>query len=192
VRLGYASSAALGPRSGWDYFSAETAYAVGLLQAHLGLTVTGTLPLGQAVFLPGAARITGPGATTVLGGAAAPGTAALTATSTSPVVTVALDAGQQTEVKKGDKVSVTLPDGTTTPGVVSSVGTVATSSTGSGGSGGAGGGGSGQGGSGDSGSSGGSGSANITVLVSLNDPKAAVGLEHVPVTIELALAKSKI
>ena len=128
VKLGYASAAALGPRSGWDYFSGETAYALGLLQAHLGLTVTGTLPLGQAVFLPGAARITGPGATTVLGGAAAPGTAALTATSTSPVVTVALDAGQQTEVKKGDKVSVTLPDGTTTPGVVSSVGTVATSS----------------------------------------------------------------
>ena len=75
VKLEYASYAALGPRSGWDYFSGETAYALGLLQAHLGLTVTGTLPLGQAVFLPGAARITGPGATTVLGGAAAPGTA---------------------------------------------------------------------------------------------------------------------
>jgi hypothetical protein len=184
VKLGYASMAALGPRPGWDYFSAETAYAVGLLQAHLGLTVTGTLPLGQAVFLPGAARITGPGATTVLGGAAAPGTAALTATYTRPVVSVALDAGQQTEVKKGDKVSVTLPDGATTPGVVSSVGTVATSSaTGSGGSGGPGGGGTGQGGSGDSGSSSGSGSAAITVLVSLTDPKAAGGLDQAPVTV---------
>ena len=182
VRLGYASAAAMGPRSGWDYFSAETAYALGLLQAHLGLTVTGTLPLGQAVFLPGAARITGPGATTVLGGAATPGTAALTATSTRPVVTIALDAGQQTEVKKGDKVSVTLPDGTTTPGVVSSVGTVATSSASSGGSGGAGGAG-GQGGSGDSGSSSGSGSATITVLVSLTDPKAAGGLDQAPVTV---------
>ena len=182
VRLGYASAAAMGPRSGWDYFSAETAYALGLLQAHLGLTVTGTLPLGQAVFLPGAARITGPGATTVLGGAATPGTAALTATSTRPVVTIALDAGQQTEVKKGNKVSVTLPDGTTTPGVVSSVGTVATSSASSGGSGGAGGAG-GQGGSGDSGSSSGSGSATITVLVSLTDPKAAGGLDQAPVTV---------
>jgi hypothetical protein len=186
VKLGYASAAALGPRSGWDYFSGETGYVLGLLQAHLGLTVTGTLPLGQAVFLPGAARITGPGATTVLGGAAAPGAAALTATSTRPVVTVALDAGQQTEVKKGDKVSVTLPDGATTPGVVSSVGTVATSSaTGSGGSGGPGGGGSGQGGSGDPGSSGGSGSATITVLVSLTDPKAAGGLDQAPVTVEI-------
>jgi len=182
VKLGYASAAALGPRSGWNYFSAETVYALGLLQAHLGLTVTGTLPLGQAVFLPGAARITGPGATTVLGGAATPGTAALTATSTRPVVTIALDAGQQTEVKKGDKVSVTLPDGTTTPGVVSSVGTVATSSASSGGSGGAGGAG-GQGGSGDSGSSSGSGSATITVLVSLTDPKAAGRLDQAPVTV---------
>jgi Putative peptidoglycan binding domain len=188
VKLGYASAAALGPRSGWDYFSAETAYALGLLQSHLGLTVTGTLPLGQAVFLPGAARITGPGTTTVLGAAAAPGTAVLTATSTSPVVSIALDAGQQTEVKKGDKVSITLPNGTTTPGVISSVGTVATSSTagsgGSGGSGGAGGSG-GPGGAGDSGSSSGSGSATITVLVSLTDPKAAGGLDQAPVTVEI-------
>ena len=185
VKLGYAGAAALGPRSGWDDFSGETAYALGRLQAHLGLTVTGTLPLGQAVFLPGAARITGPGATTVLGGAAAPGTTALTATSTRPVVTVALDAGQQTEVKKGDKVTVTLPDGTTTPGVISSVGTVATSSSassaGSGGAGGAG----GQAGSSDSGSSSGSGSATITVLVSLTDPKAAGRLDQAPVTVEI-------
>jgi Putative peptidoglycan binding domain len=186
VKLGYASTSALGPRSGCDYFSAETAYALGLLQSHRGLTVTGTLPLGQAVFLPGAARITGPGATTVLGATAAPGTAVLTATTTRPVVSIALDAGQQIEVRQGDKVSVTLPDGTTTPGMVSSVGSVATSSSASsGGSGGSGSAGGGQGGSGDSGSSGGSGSATITVLVSLTDPKAAGGLDQAPVTVEI-------
>ena len=184
VKLGYASPAELGPRSGWDYFSAETAYALGLLQSHLGLTVTGTLPLGQAVFLPGAARITGPGATTVLGGAAAPGTAVLTATSTRPVVSIALDAGQQTEVRKGDKVSVTLPDGTTTPGVVSSIGTVATTSSASTGAGGTDGGG-GQGSSGDSGSPGGSAPATITVLVSLTHSRAAGGLDQAPVTVEI-------
>jgi hypothetical protein len=99
------------------------------------------------------------------------------------VVSVALDAGQQTEVKKGDKVSVTLPNGATTPGVISSVGTVATSSAaGSGGSGDTGG---GQGGSADSGSSSGSGPATITVLVSLTDPKAADGLDQAPVTVEI-------
>ena len=48
-------------RSGWDYYSAETAYAVELLQTKLGLTVTGTLPLGQAAFLPGPALVTGAG-----------------------------------------------------------------------------------------------------------------------------------
>jgi hypothetical protein len=186
AKLGYASPSALGPRSGWDYFGAETAYAVGLLQTHLGLTVTGTLPLGQVVFLPGAARITGLGATTVLGAAAAPGTAVMTATSTRPVVSIALDAGQQTEVKKGDKVSVTLPNGTTTPGVISSVGTVAASSTASAGDSGGSGGGGGQGnGSGDSGGSSGSGSATITVLASLADPKAADGLDQAPVTVEI-------
>jgi len=184
VRLGYAGAGYIGG-PGWDYFSWDTRYGLERLQARLGLAQTGTLPLGQAVFLPGAARITGPGATTVLGGAAAPGTTALTATSTRPVVTVALGAGQQTEVKKGDKVSVTLPDGTTTPGVISSVGTVATSSSassaGSGGAGGAG----GQAGSSDSGSSSGSGSATITVLVSLTDPKAAGRLDQAPVTVEI-------
>jgi hypothetical protein len=110
----------------------------------------------------------------------------LTATTTRPVVSIALDAGQQTEVRKGDKVSVTLPDGTTTPGMVSSVSTVATSSSASsGGSGGSGSAGGGQGGSGDSGSSGGSGSATIAVLVSLTDPKAAGGLDQAPVTVEI-------
>ena len=41
------------------------------------------------------------------------------------MVTINLDASQQGEVKAGDKVSITLPDGATTPGVVSSVGKVA-------------------------------------------------------------------
>ena len=41
-------------------------------------------------------------------------------------VTIDLDAGQQSEVKVDDPVTITLPDSSTTPGVVSSVGTVAT------------------------------------------------------------------
>jgi len=58
--------------------------------------------------------------------AATAGAALMTATSDSPVVTIALDTAQQAEVKAGDTVSVTLPRGNTTPGVVTSVGTVAT------------------------------------------------------------------
>jgi hypothetical protein len=41
------------------------------------------------------------------------------------VVTIPLDTPQESEVAAGDMVSVTLPDGTTTPGAVFLVGTVA-------------------------------------------------------------------
>src|SRR5207247_1974823 len=77
VKLGYTTAAALGPRSGWAYYGTETAYAVGLLQAKLGLTETGTLSLGEAVFLPGPALISGWGTGTSLGAPAAPGPAGL-------------------------------------------------------------------------------------------------------------------
>jgi len=181
VKLGYASAAALGPRSGWNYFSAETAFALEQLQSKLGLTVTGTLPLGQAAFLPGPAQVTGLGTGVVPGAPATPGSVVLTASSVTPVVTIDLDASQQTEVNKGDKVSVTLPSGATTPGVISQVSTVATSSSSDNGSGS----GSGSGSSGNSGNGSGSGSATITVLVALTDPKAAGHLNQAPVQVTI-------
>lgn len=180
VKLGYATRAALGPRPGWDYYSAETAHAVELLQATLGLTETGTLSLGEAVFLPGPALITGWSSTTVPGGPATPGAVVVTASSTTPVVTIDLDAAQQSEVKTGDPVSITLPDGSTTPGVISQVSRVASSSSsdtsGSGGAAGS------PGGSADgSGSSG----ATITVLATLTHPRAAGKLNQAPVTVTI-------
>ena len=127
VRLGYATPAALGARSAWDYFSSETAYALEQFQAQLGFTHhTDSLSLGQAVFLPSAVRITAWATAIAPGVTATAGAALMTATSDSPVVTVALDTSQQAEVKAGDTVSVALPHGNTTPGVVTSVGTVAT------------------------------------------------------------------
>lgn len=129
VRLGYASAAALGPRTGWDYFSSETADALEQFQTHLGIThPTGSLVLGQAVFLPSAAKITAWATAVAPGVAATAGAVLMTATSDSPVVTIALDTAQQVEVRAGDTVSVTLPRGNTTPGVVTSVGRVATTS----------------------------------------------------------------
>lgn len=125
VALGYATSAELDPDS--DAFGASTKAALKKLQADLGLAETGTLALGQAVFLPGAARISVVSAT--LGSGAGPGAPVLQATSTRRLVTIALDAAQQSEVKVGDRVTITLPDNRTTPGVVSSVGTVATTPT---------------------------------------------------------------
>jgi hypothetical protein len=177
VKLGYATASALGPRSGWDYFSGETAYALGLLQAHLGLTQTGTLPLGQAVFLPGAIQITGLGTGAVPGGSAAAGATVLTGSSLTPVVTMDLDASMQTQVAVGNKVSVTLPDGSVTPGVISSVSTATSSSSSSSSNG------SNSGSSGPSSGSSGSSAATMTVVVSLTDPKAAGSLTQVPVEV---------
>ncbi|MGH3157121.1 MAG: hypothetical protein ACRDNF_11160, partial [Streptosporangiaceae bacterium] len=177
VALGYVSPAALGPRSGWDYFGSDTAYGLERLQSHLGLSVSGTLPLGQAVFLPTAAQVTGLGTGVVPGAAATAGAVALTASSTKPVVTIDLDASQQGEVKDGDRVSVTLPGGSATSGVISQVSKVATSSSNSGSS--------GNGNGTGNGNGGGGGSATVTVLVSLTHPGAGAGWSQAPVTVTI-------
>jgi Putative peptidoglycan binding domain len=175
VTLGYSTAAALGPRSGWDYYSAATAAAVERLQTAIGVTVTGTLNLGEAVFLPGPAVVTGLGTGTVLGGAATSGSVVLTATSTTPVITIDLDASLQPEVKDGDPVGVTLPDGTVTSGVITQVGTVASSSSPSSSS-----------SSSDSGNgvSGGS-PPTVTVLASLTRPQEAQHLDGAAVTVTI-------
>jgi hypothetical protein len=128
VDLGYASRSQLDPSS--DEFSWATKAALERLQKHLGVAQTGTLTLGQAVFLPGALRVTK--VIAGLGASAGPGAPALQATSTARRVSIDLDAAAQSEVKVGDKVTITLPDGTTTPGRVSSVGKVAAASGSSG------------------------------------------------------------
>ena len=178
VKLGYATAGALGPVSGWDYFSSETAYALGLLQSHLGLTETGSLPLGQAVFLPSAIQVTGLGTGAVPGGSAAAGSVVLTASSLTPVVTIDLDASLQTEVAVGNKVSITLPDGSATPGVISQISTVASSSSSSSSS-------SSGNGNGNGNGSGSGSAATITVLVSLTDPSAAGHLNQAPVEVTI-------
>ena len=96
----------------------------------------------------------------------------LTATSDRHVVTIALDAAQQSEVKAGDAVTVTLPDGSSTPGTVSSVGTVASGLR-----------------LGGNASASGSGSdATIPVTVTLTDPSAAGSLDQAPVTVNITTA----
>ena len=133
VALGYANSAELSPTS--SSFGSGTSAALEKLQAALGVTQSGKLKLGHAVFEPSSVRVTSVSAQP--GGSAQPGETVLQGTSTTRQVQVALDASQQTSVAVGDRVSITLPNNRTTPGVVSSVGAVATcpSSSGSGGSG---------------------------------------------------------
>ena len=116
-------------------FGPATTTAVEKLQATLGVTANGTLTLGQAVFQPTAVRVTSVSAQP--GGSALPGETVIQGTSTTREVQVALDAAQQSRTAVGNKVSITLPNNQTTPGVVSSVATVAAcpSSAGAGGSG---------------------------------------------------------
>ena len=157
VALGDSSGSQLSS-AGWDDFSAATAAGVEKLQSALGISdPPGSLSLGSLVFEPVALRVAA-----VAGSLGGPASGpVLTATSDQHVVTIALDAAQQSEVKAGDAVTVTMPNGSSTPGTVSSVGTVA-SGTGS--------------------------NATIPVMVTLADPSAAGSLDQAPVTVYITTA----
>ena len=123
VALGYVDRSDVD--STWEEFNWATRVGVEKLQAHLGVKQTGGLSPGDAVFLPTAARVT-----TLQAGLGAPATGpVLSASSTVRTVTVALEPDLASQVKAGDRVTITLPDGSTTPGRVTSVGKVATVSS---------------------------------------------------------------
>ena len=159
VALGYVTSTELSPTS--DEFTYWTEVGVEKLQKVLGVTQNGTLSLGQAVFEPSAVRVTSVSAT--LGAPAQAGQPVLSGTSTTRQVSIALDASEQSEVAVGDKVTITLPNGQTTQGVISSVGTVATTPP--------------------SGSS--SSSPTITVLVNPTNPAATGTWDQAPVNVTI-------
>jgi len=146
------------------HFSAATESAVEAWQRVLGVPATGIVALGDVVVEPGPIDVNTVTATS--GSQASAGTAVLTATSTTREVTISLSADQQSEVKVGDPVVVTLPDSSTTPGVVSSVGTVATVPS-------------------SSNQGGGSSTPTITVEVTLSDPKATGDLVQAPVQVAI-------
>ena len=123
VRLRYVDRSQVD--SAWDEFNWATTAGVERLQKHLGVDQTGKLSLGQVVFLPTAARVT-----TLRAGLGAPASGpVLQASSTARTVSVALDPDLQSEVTADDRVTIALPDGSTTPGRVTSVGKVATVSS---------------------------------------------------------------
>jgi hypothetical protein len=157
VSLGYASGADISAL-GWDYYSWETSYGVEHLESAAGVSSPpGSLSLGSVVFEPGALRVSA-----VQGSLGSPASGAvLAATSDRHVVTISLDAAQQSQVKAGDSVTVTLPDGAAAPGVISSVSTVA---------------------------SGSGSSATIPVYVRLTHPQVAGNLDQAPVTVAITTA----
>ena len=169
------------------YFTAATAYAVERWQAARGLPVTGTVPLGQVAYAPGALRVTA--VTAVPGAPPQPGTGVLTATSTAPVVLAQVPASQEYLVRAGDAVTVTLPDGVTTaPGTVAAVSPVASAAPGSGP-------GQAQGQAAAQGAGQATGpapgQATVQVTIRLGRPAAASRLDQAPVTVGIVSARAR-
>ena len=132
----------------------------GKFQAAHHMTPTGQLALGSVLFDPGQIEVNS--VTPTMGSTPSPGQAVLQVTLTARQVQIALDASQQSEVAVGDQVSIVMPNNSTTPGVVSYVGTVATT---------------------PSSQNGGSGSPTIEVNVTPLDPAATGNLDDLPVNV---------
>ena len=161
VHLGYATRAQLDPSS--HDFSSVTASALKKLQSKLGEDQTGSLDLGQAVFLPESVRIAT--VTGEVGASAQPGTQVAQATSDTLEVEVNLDPSQQREVKKGDRAQITLPGNTSATGTVDRLGRVAQVPTGQ-----------------DN-----NAGATIPAYISLDHPQRANSLDQAPVRVEITI-----
>jgi peptidoglycan hydrolase-like protein with peptidoglycan-binding domain len=150
-----------------DHYNWATRAAVKRWQKARGLGQTGafttTMP---AVFLPWPVRVKELSGS--VGGQAAPGQPAYTATSDKHQVTVDLDVSQQSYVKVGDRVDVVLPDGRRAKGRISQVGRVAETH------------GSGQ-----------DQTTTIPVTVALDDPRAGGRLDQAPVDVYVTTESRK-
>jgi hypothetical protein len=160
VHLGYATRARLDPSS--RDFSSETASALEKLQSKLGDDRTGSLKLGQVVFLPEPVRIAT--VTGQLGGSTQPGAQVLSATSDTLEVQLALDPSMQGEVKRGDRAQITLPGNRSVTGKVDRLGKVAQVTEGQNGT---------------------PAAAFIPAYISLDDPAKARRLDRAPVQVEI-------
>jgi peptidoglycan hydrolase-like protein with peptidoglycan-binding domain len=107
-----------------QHFTSGTAEAIRRWQRAAHQSVTGTVLLGQVVFMPSAVRISG--ADVKPGEPVEPGAVVVHGTSDQPAITVQLSPQQVPEAHVGDAVVVTLPDRQTRPGRITSVGTTAT------------------------------------------------------------------
>ncbi|WP_445152693.1 hypothetical protein [Baekduia sp. Peel2402] len=143
-------------------FTTKTKRALERLQQRKGIDKAGALGLGDAVFLPEAARIAK--VTGQVGGSAAPGASVLTATSDTPQVQIQLDPSQQGDVKKGDRAQITLPGNTPVTGRVARFGRVAQTPDAQGGQ---------------------AADATIPTFITLDDPAKARGLDRAPVAVDI-------
>jgi hypothetical protein len=180
--LGYDAKAGVDIDPDYNAFTDKTVRAFQLLQHDKGLSVTGYLAIGDAVFLPESVRIAKvsgelggsaqPGAqpggsaqpSAQPGGSAQPSAQVLYATSDTLEVQVDLEASQQGEVKEGDPAQITLPGNKAVTGKVDRLGRVARV---------------------PAGQNTNSGVATIPAYISLDDPDTARGLDKAPVQVEI-------
>jgi peptidoglycan hydrolase-like protein with peptidoglycan-binding domain len=185
IALGYGAGLAQS-----SHFTSATAAAVERWQRALGLPATGKILLGRLVFEPGPIRVIS--VTPSVGAASGSGTV-LTATSTTPAVTVNLDVSDEYLVKHGDAVTVVLPNGTSSVGGrIATVGSVATCP---------GGGGTGLGGSSGSASqspceSAGPGNSStstptVQVAITLDHTPPGARLDQAPVNVNITTQQAK-
>jgi hypothetical protein len=164
--LGYASALT------GNAFTTATTTAIEAFQAAHGLAATGELALGSVVFERGPVLVTS--VTPSVGANVTPGPV-LGVSSTVAQVTIQLSAAQQSSVKVGDPVTITLPNERSAAGVVSAVGAVAKAPSGKGG----------EGGGGEGGEEGG---PTVEVDVRPTDPGAIGHLDEAPVTVAITTA----
>jgi peptidoglycan hydrolase-like protein with peptidoglycan-binding domain len=157
-------------------FTAGTAAAVRDWQASLGVPVTGTVELGQAVFTPGPVRVAAQVARVgAPAGRGEGGAAVLSYTGTTRLVTVELKVADQALAAEGGKVTVTIPGGKRVDGTITKVGTVAAVPD--------------QATEAPSGQSGPAADARIAVTVVIADQQALGRLEAAPVDVDFVSQK---
>jgi Putative peptidoglycan binding domain len=180
--LGYDAKAGVDIDPDDSAFTDKTVRAFQLLQHDKGLSVTGYLAIGDAVFLPESVRIAKvsgelggsaqPGAppggsaqpSAQPGGSAQPGAQVLYATSDTLEVQVNLEASQQGEVKEGDPAQIALPGNKSVTGKVDRLGRVAQAAAGQNTN---------------------AGAAIIPAYIRLDDPASAPELDKAPVRVDI-------
>lgn len=155
LALGYGTPSTLGPNDTW---SQATTAAVKAWQRDLGVEQTGRIDLGAVVYTPGPVRI---GGHLVAPGSPA-GAPALSVTGPERLVDVDLDADRQGLLAVGQAVEVELPVGAIVAATVRSIASVVDVAPA------------------DSG-----GSATVAVVMVLDDPAAAAGLDQAPVDVHV-------
>ena len=160
--LGYDADAGVHLDPGDRAFTPRTEQALEVLQHDKGYAVTGSLDIDDALFLPEPVRIVQ--VTGKLGEPARPGGQVAQATSDNLEVLVSLDPSQRTEVRKGDRAQITLPDNTSASGTVERIGRVVLV---------------------PAGQSGSARDATIPVHISLDHPERVRGLDQAPARVEV-------